>query len=94
MEINMNSNGFGRIGLGREALDANAVGAGNGAAGIDAKRAAPDKVTFTHAQPSSIVSAEPVADVPDAALSRDDELGKLMNAAFNLPPPPMPSFSS
>ena len=28
-------------------------------------------------------------DVPDAALSRDDALGRLVNAAFSLPPPPM-----
>ena len=97
MEINLNSNGFGNIGMGRESFDATSVGAGNetkGASGIDAGRGTHDKVTFTRAQPSGIASSEPVADVPDAALDRDDALGKLMNAAFNLPPPPMPSFST
>ena len=98
MEINLNSNGFGSIGMGRETLDATTIGAGSetqGASGIDAARETHDKVTFTRTlQPSGIASSEPFADVPDAALDRDDELGKLMNAAFNLPPPPMPSFST
>ena len=96
MEINLNSNGFGNIGMGRESFDATTVGAGSetkGASGIDAGHGTHDTVTFTRTQPSGIASSEPVADVPDTALSRDDELGKLMNAAFNLPPPPMPSFS-
>ena len=96
MEINLNSNGFGNIGMGRESFDATTIGAGNetkGASGIGVGHGMHDKVTFTRAQPSGIASAEPVADVPETALSRDDELGKLMNAAFHLPPPPMPSFS-
>lgn len=38
--------------------------------------------------------SEPTADVPDAALSRDDDLGKLVNSVFNLPPPPMPAFAN
>lgn len=94
MEINMNS--FGNIGIGRETLGANAVGAGNaatGAAGVDAGHGKQDKVTFTHAQSANIASSEPVADVPDEALARDDALGRLMNAAFDLPPPPMPAFA-
>ena len=97
MEINLNSNGFGNIGIGRESFDATSVGAGSetkGASGIDVGRGTHDKVTFTRTQPSNIASSEPVADVPDAALDRDDALGKLMNAAFNLPPPPMPTFST
>jgi len=97
MEINLNNNGFGNIGIGRESFGATSIGAGNetkGASGIDAGRGMHDKVTFTRTQPSGIASSEPVADIPDAALDRDDALGKLMNAAFNLPPPPMPAFSS
>ena len=96
MEINLNSNGFGNIGVGRESLDVTTIGArteAKEASGIDAGRGRHDKVTFTRTQPSSIASSEPVTVVPDAALDRNDELGKLMNAAFNLPPPPMPSFS-
>ena len=97
MEINLNNNGFGNIGMGRESLDTVTISKGNetkGASGIDAGREKHDKVTFTRTQSSGIASSEPVADVPDAALDRDDALGKLMNAVFNLPPPPMPAFSS
>ena len=40
------------------------------------------------------VSAEDIAaaDIPDAALTRDDALGKLIGTASNLPPPPPPPF--
>ena len=37
--------------------------------------------------------SEPVADVPASALSRDDDLGRLVASAFNLPPPPVPAFT-
>ena len=80
----------------REALGSNAVEAGREAreaTGVDSRHEVRDAVTFTRAQVSELASAEPVADVPDEALLRDDELGKLMKAAFNLPPPPMPSFA-
>ena len=40
-----------------------------------------------------ISPGEPVANIPDAALVRDDALGRLVGAAFNLPPPAMPDFS-
>ena len=32
-------------------------------------------------------------NVPDSALSRNDALGKLVTAAFNFQPPPMPAFT-
>lgn len=32
------------------------------------------------------------AAIPESALRRDDGLGMLVAAAFNLPPPPMPAF--
>ena len=38
-------------------------------------------------------NSEPVATVPAGELVRDDSLGKLVSAAFNLPPPPMPVFA-
>ena len=91
MDINLNSNGFGNLGIGREALGATGVGAGSNPNEVGAKPAlSRDTVTFTSA-PSGLASAEPVADVSDAALVRDDALGKLVNFAFNLPPPPMPA---
>ena len=40
-----------------------------------------------------LVGSEPVADVPDSELARDDGLGHLVSSAFNLPPPPMPEFT-
>ena len=40
-----------------------------------------------------ITSCEPVANVPDAELTRDDDLGKRVGLAFNLPPPAMPDFN-
>ena len=92
MEINLNSNGFGNIGIGRDAPGANGVGAGVEPKGADVKPVSRDAVTFTNA-PTDLASAEPVADVSDAALNRDDALGKLVNSVFNLPPPPMPAFA-
>ncbi len=52
------------------------------------------------AQPSAIISsaaigeADAITPVPDSALSRDDDLGRLVKAALNLPPPPMPRFTT
>lgn len=43
--------------------------------------------------PIGLSSAEPTAAVPDAALRRDDDLGKLVSSAFSLPPPQMPVFA-
>ncbi len=92
MEINLNNNGLNNIGAGREALDTAAISIGHEAkvgSGVKPQ----DAVTITNA-PRGVSSAEPVFDVPDSALSRDDALGKLVTAAFNLPPPPMPDFAS
>lgn len=36
--------------------------------------------------------SEPVLDIPDASLSRDDNIGHLVARAFNLPPPSIPIF--
>ena len=36
--------------------------------------------------------SEPVAEVPESAPSRDDDLGRLVSSAFTLPPPPPPTF--
>ena len=96
MEININSNGLGNIGVGREPLTAKPADAGRKA--IDASKTS--DVAFFNVSTSSariqsdgLASSEPVADVPDSALTRDDELGRLVNGAFNMPPPPMPTFA-
>lgn len=36
--------------------------------------------------------SEPVLDIPDASLLRDDNIGHLVARAFNLPPPSIPIF--
>ena len=41
----------------------------------------------------SDVRTDAAAAVSESELRRDDALGKLFSAAFNLPPPPMPAFS-
>ena len=40
-----------------------------------------------------VKGSEPTTEVPESALMRDDALGKLVGAAFNLAPPPMPAFT-
>lgn len=57
----------------------------------------PATTNLTTSRPSTldaIRDSEPVSEVPDSALSRDDELGNLVNAAFSLPAPPMPNFGN
>ncbi len=48
----------------------------------------PLTVTEQTATPEDIAAAA----ISDAALTRDDALGKLVSSAFALPPPPMPNF--
>jgi len=97
MEINLNNNGFGNVGMGRDKFDAMGIGAGHSA--TDASRVSHSKSLSVSRLSASdkaacLESSEPVADVPDVALSRDDALGNLLKAAFNLPPPPMPDFGN
>ena len=44
---------------------------------------------------TSVAAPEDIAaaGIPDAALSRDDDVGRLVAQAFDLPPPPMPTFA-
>ena len=96
MEINLNNNGFGNIGMGRETFDAKGIDAGNAAIGasqVSNSKSLQISDLSADAKAAGLASSEPVTDVPDAALSRDDALGKLVLAAFNMPPPPMPTFA-
>ena len=90
MEINLNSNGFSNIGIMRDATNVTGIDAGQVARPANLHIAE----SSSHVQASDLASSEPTMEVPDSALSRDDALGNLMKAAFNLPPPPMPSFVS
>lgn len=56
-----------------------------------AKGADRPALTVTEALVSGDAAVEAV---PESALRRDDELGRLFSAAFSLPPPPMPAFPS
>lgn len=87
MEINFNGN----IGMRHAATGADIGGVGQEVNGASGGPRQPHNLEITTGV-TELVSAEPVADVPESALSRDDDLGKLMGAVFNLPPPPMPDF--
>lgn len=88
MEINLTNSNIGNLGLGQGILDMQGVDAG--LAAQDAQKPGTPAFTITNAA----ASPEDVeaATIPESALSRDDDLGKLVSAAFNLPPPPMPNF--
>ena len=88
MEINLGSNIGGNIGALNDAVGANVNNVGGKTS--DASRLSANLTIDRGAD--AIASAEPTADVPESALTRDDELGKLVNAAFGLQAPPMPSF--
>ena len=86
MEININSNGFGNVGLG-------SVNADFGTAVKPQNVQKTKPLNIQSATVDALRNSEPVAEVPDVALSRDDAIGRLVTAAFNLPPPPMPAFA-
>ena len=88
MEINL-----GNIGIRHEAFSAG-IGEVKQAAADETKVSRPTSNVTIGEGLSDLPSAEPVADVPASALTRDDDLGKLVGAAFNLPPPPMPAFGN
>ena len=49
-------------------------------------------LVVTEARIDAISGMDATEDVPEAALRRDDALGKLFSAVFTLPAPPMPVF--
>ena len=90
MEINLGNN-FGNLGVGRETADIKASDAGRETASASQTARLKSNLTITEGA-AALKSAEPVTDVAESDLTRDDELGNLVNAAFNFRPPPMPSF--
>lgn len=86
MEINFGSN----IGMVNRDMFAQGVEAQSAAAKTTKEEA--NLKTSDARNLDALASSEPVSAVPDSAIARDDDLGKLMQAAFNLPPPPMPAF--
>ena len=85
-------------------INFNNIGIGNGAYGIgdqtkvdgskvEGQKTGGQEVRFSGAQSFDVIrGSEPIAEVPDSALPRDDELGRLVSSAFNFPPPAMPEF--
>ena len=85
-------------------INFNNIGIGNGAYGIgdqakvdgtkvEGQKTGGHEVRLSGAQSFDVIrGSEPVAEVPGSALTRDDELGRLVSSAFNFPPPAMPEF--
>lgn len=89
MDINLNSNFNGNIGV---RPDMQGIG-GVGGAAEESPKASRIAANLTVGKGvDALSSAEPTAEITADALSRDDDLGKLVNAAFSLPAPPMPAF--
>ena len=87
MNVNFNNIGIGShaYGIGDQAKIDGAKVEGQKTVGQDVK--------LSDAQSFDVIrGSEPVAEVPDSALMRDDELGRLVSSAFNFPPPAMPEF--
>lgn len=87
MEINLNGNNFG---IGRD-FGAIQTQAASGKTEVAAKTAS--KIGVRTSELDVLKQSEPVMEVPESALVRDDDLGVLVGKAFNLPPPPMPDFA-
>ena len=84
MEISLNN-----IGMRNGTLES---GVGNvGSAKVDEARTSRPVSDFTvSTRANDLDTAEPVKDISDSAIVRDDALGRFVNSVFNLPPPPMP----
>lgn len=94
MNINFSNNFSGNIGVGRETIGPKVDGASRAAQSPTTSGASRLASNLTIGEePAGIASAEPVSEVPESALDRDDALGKLVNSAFCLPAPPMPNFA-
>ena len=90
----MNIN-FNNIGIGTGTLGAGPKVEGPKVEGpkVEGQKAESQNLRLSGAQTLDVIKgSEPVADVPESALLRDDDLGRLVASAFNLPPPPMPAF--
>ena len=95
MEINFNNSANKTVGVRQETLGAPQISRlASESAGVSQSSATESTKLFTITE--ATVSPEDIAaaEIPAAALSRDDALGRLVGEAFNLPPPPMPDFAS
>ena len=88
MEVNVNN-----FGIRHKMMNAGVNGANANVPDASRTSNAKENLKVTSRTADGVSSMEPTATIPDAALSRDDDIGKLVKSAFNLPPPPMPNFT-
>ena len=84
---------FGSMNVGRGTMDLSAGNVSGEATQVSQETSKGSSGLTIGTRTEALASSEPVADVSEAALSRDDDLGRLVNSAFSLPAPPMPSFT-
>ena len=92
MNIDFAKNFGGTVGFGVELTGIQADGSKISSSQSKETPRTPSTLTIGEGH-APLASAEPVSNIPDSALAKDDPLGKLISSAFNLPPPPMPMFS-
>ena len=93
MEINLGNSFGGHMGVKLEPSGAGAENVQRTTAGAAQASSFASNLTIGEGI-AGLASAEPTAAVPESALSKDDALGKMVSAAFNLQAPPMPNFGS
>jgi len=91
MEINLGSNIGGNIGMRNDSSGANVGNVGGKTSDASLLSRLSNNLTVGKGV-DALASAEPTAEVPESALTRDDALGKLVNSAFAFEAPPMPTF--
>lgn len=92
MEINFRNTFGGGIGVRPEAADgAQTDAAAKAEAGKQPVAGRDFGLRFTSGDVEQS-RAEPALEIPAGALRRDDDLGRLVDSAFCLKPPPMPEF--
>ena len=74
-------------------LNANKAGFEAGVSAVKSKEIAAEKPLLSITSKAADEESSIGSDIPDAALSKDDALAKLVSSAFNFPPPPMPNFN-
>ena len=93
MEVNLNSQRAAEWSARQEALGAqeglDAGGEKPGASTASRLSSAGLSISESPASPEDVSAAS----LPESALSRNDDLGKLVSSAFALPAPPMPNFT-
>ena len=91
MDININRNNCGYTNVGG-VMETIAAGEANEASGKSQTARVSPSLTITE-DAATLGEASIPVNLANVELVRDDPIGKLVNSAFNLPPPPMPEFA-